>query len=432
MTATPSYLLCATDFTPRAMQAATVAAKLAIRGVQSLRLVHASDAIGASARAALRRKIDAEAARLVRLGAVVEPVLLEGGNPADSLLQQIKAAPPALVVLASEAKGPIDRWALGSFAERIAESSPVPTLMVRNAAAFESWDWSKDRLKVLLALDRATSSNGVLRWAKQFKAAGPCDLISCHVNWRIPTPAEAEVAPGSPRNPPSLQTRLERDVRKQVRDQLGDESPTVIVRPYFGDPGPCLVELAAETGAQLVVVGAHQRRGLGRLVRFSVSRELLHRSATNVVCVPVDAKFDPREAHIPDYRRVLVATDFSELGNAAIPFAYAACAIGGCVKLVHVVRSRRPKARGGPDLRDELRALVPAEAGARCQTPEVEVLESSDVAAAICDEAARFGADLVCLASHGLGASRAFHGSVAKAVLKKIRRPLLVVRRPEE
>jgi nucleotide-binding universal stress UspA family protein len=60
------------------------------------------------------------------------------------------------------------------------------------------------------------------------------------------------------------------------------------------------------------------------------------------------------------------------------------------------------------------------------------VLEARDVAQAICGEADRFGADLVCLSSHGLGASRALHGSVTKAVLKKIRRPLLVIRRPDE
>jgi nucleotide-binding universal stress UspA family protein len=84
------------------------------------------------------------------------------------------------------------------------------------------------------------------------------------------------------------------------------------------------------------------------------------------------------------------------------------------------------------DLREQLRGLIPYETGARCQPPQIEVLESRDVAAAICEEAERFGADLVCLASHGLGASRALHGSVTKSVLKKIRRPLLVIRRPEE
>jgi len=46
--------------------------------------------------------------------------------------------------------------------------------------------------------------------------------------------------------------------------------------------------------------------------------------------------------------------------------------------------------------------------------------------------AARFGADLVVLATHGLGASQALHGSVTKTGRRKIRRPLLVIRRPEE
>jgi nucleotide-binding universal stress UspA family protein len=60
------------------------------------------------------------------------------------------------------------------------------------------------------------------------------------------------------------------------------------------------------------------------------------------------------------------------------------------------------------------------------------VLEDSDVAKAICHEDDRFGADAVCMASHGVGASRALHGSVTKGVLKRLRRPLLVIRRPEE
>jgi nucleotide-binding universal stress UspA family protein len=76
--------------------------------------------------------------------------------------------------------------------------------------------------------------------------------------------------------------------------------------------------------------------------------------------------------------------------------------------------------------------LVPNEMAARAQPTEVEVLEDRDVAGALCAEAERFGADLVCLASHGLGGSRALHGSVAKSMLKAIRRPLLVIRRPDE
>jgi nucleotide-binding universal stress UspA family protein len=192
-----------------------------------------------------------------------------------------------------------------------------------------------------------------------------------------------------------------------------------------------------EKQVHVIAVGTHQRHGLHRLAQFSVSREVLHQSTVNVICVPITTRFDAREAHIPDFHRVLVATDFSDLGNTAIPFACASCCIGGLVKIIHVaaprVLGRRRSGSGwSADLREQLRALIPNEIGARCQPPVVEVLEDKNVARAICLEADRFGADVVCMASHGLGASRALHGSVTKAVLKQLRRPLLVVRRPED
>lgn len=431
------FMLSATNFSSHAVEAATVAAKLALRRSEMLQLVHVCEFTGAKALDEAKRRLESEARRLRQVGAQVEPVLLPGDHPAKVFVDYIRAEGPGLVVVSSAAKGPIDRWALGSFSEAVAEMSPVPTLVVRNPGAFESWDWVRDRLQVLLALDLYATSDVVLRWAKAFRMTGPCDLIACHINRRRPTPLEAAVAPGQPVNPPALQSKLVRELRKKVRDQIGDDACSVVVKPYFGDPGPGIVEIAREVKAQLIAVGTHQRQGLRRLAHFSVSREILHQGGMNVVCVPVTAKFDPREAHIPEYRRVLVATDFSDLGNAAIPFACGACSIGGLVRIVHVARSGR-RAPGRPatgrsaDLRQQLRSLVPDETGARCQPPEVEVLESRDPAEAICAEAERFGADLVCMASHGLGASRALHGSVTKDVLKKVRRPLLVIRRPDE
>jgi nucleotide-binding universal stress UspA family protein len=425
-----SFMLCATDFSARATDAANVAAKLAQRRGEALRLVHTSDSPGVSVAAALRSRLEAEAARLRKSGVDVEPVLLDGRRPADKLLDYLRAEPPSLIVVGCANKGALDRWALGSFSERVAEGAPVPTLVVRNPAVFDSWDWTRGRLTVLLALDFSASSDVVLRWARQFQLAGPCDLVACHVNWKIAAPGESGV--GVMENDATLQKRLERDLRKKVRDQLGDDTVPVVVRPFFGDPGPCIVDIATEQKAQLIAIGTHQRQGLHRLAQFSVSREVLHQSEMNVVCVPVAAKFDASEAHIPELRRVLVATDFSDLGNTAVPYACAAASIGGLVKIVYVSHPRRRGAKpaGATNPAEALRALIPREMGARGQPCETEVLEDADVAGAICREAERFGADLICLASHGLGASAALHGSVAKAVLKKSRRPVLVVRRP--
>ena len=429
MPAKRSFIICATDFSPRSRQAAEFAARLARHRSQDLELVHVTDSSRSAVEAATRQ-LEAGVTALRRTGATVESRLIQQRSHAAGLLEYIQQANPALVVVGSGVKAPLDRWALGSFAEEIAETSPVPTLVVRNSARLEAWDWTKDRLRILLALDLFSSSDVVLRWANDFQRAGPCDFIACHINPRRPTGEESGV--WEQENPAPLQERLERDLRKKVRDQMGMDDATIIVRPFFGDPGPRIVEIAEETKAHLIAVGAHQRRGLRRLASFSVSRDILHSAATNIVCIPVTAKFDPREVRIPDYRRVLVATDFSDVGNAGVPFACAACHPEGVLRLVHVVKRGR-RSVNAAELRRSLRALIPSEWDTRSRTPpEVALLEATDPATGICDDADAFGADLVCLASHGAGGSRALHGSVAKEVLKRIRRPLLVIRRPDE
>ncbi|HTO02199.1 MAG TPA: universal stress protein, partial [Opitutus sp.] len=274
------FILCATDFSPRAIAAASVAAKLAFRRSEKLQLVHACDASRAATIAAAAKYLEAELQRLKRTGAEVVSLLIKGRRPSAAVLEHIQAAKPTLVVVASGIKGPVDRWAVGSFSEFIAESSPVPTLVVRNPAAFESWDWTSDRLKILLALDRYASSDIVLRWARNFQKGGPCDLVSCHVNRHMPTVEELAMPGVQPTNPPALQSQLERELHKKVRDQLGDDASEIVVRPHLGAEGPCIVDIAREVHAHLIAVGTHQRHGFSRVVQFSISRELLHEAET--------------------------------------------------------------------------------------------------------------------------------------------------------
>lgn len=431
MKTTPSPLLCATDFSPRAAAAALVAARLAVALQRPLRLVHAAAAISADVLAPARRRLQREALRLREAGTTVEAVLLREFPAGDAVVRLVGAHPPALVVLAAAEKSTLDRWRFGSVSEQVAQAAPVPTLVVHRAAPLELWLAGGPPLRVAVALDLLASSDAVLRWVQELRRAGPCALIAFHCNPRRPAAGVRTTV-----NPPAEQARLERAVRKKVRDQLGDDEDfRVVVRPDWGAPATVLLDVAYQEKADLVVVGSHQRHGVSRLLHGSLSRAVLRGAKTNVACVPVTAEFDPRDAHVPEYRRVLVATDFSALGNAAIPHACAACSIGGLVRIVHVVpppRRRGVKTGGRTELEQALRRLIPAEMGARGQPPEVAVLEDPEPAVALCLEAERFGADLVCLSSHGMSASRDVFGSVAEAVLKKIRRPLLVVRRPDE
>ncbi len=132
---TPHPIICGTDFSDNARQAANVAAALAKRLGLPLRLVHASVIPHSPLTVEHLRN---EAQRLQEAGAELTAEVIEG--EADQVLAQVAQQHAAcLLVVASLGSGKPARWLLGSVAERTAESSPAPTLLVRDAAPFEAW-----------------------------------------------------------------------------------------------------------------------------------------------------------------------------------------------------------------------------------------------------------------------------------------------------
>ena len=234
---------------------------------------------------------------------------------------------------------------------------------------------------------------------------------------------------------------MKRDLQEKCEEVLGKAKLRFRVTASLGRPDPQLIEIAADEKADVIVVGTNQRRGLARL--GSVSRAVLNHAPLNVACIPIAAAEKTDRGSISRFKRVLVTTDFSKLGNRAIPFAYSTLRRGGQVCILHVAK---PTGRSGAKaqvhetkhsertdrLSAQLQALIPAETEALGINSRVEVAEHSDVATAICQAAERLGADLICIGSHGRsGLSKAILGSVAQDVMARSQRPVLVIRPPE-
>jgi nucleotide-binding universal stress UspA family protein len=175
---------------------------------------------------------------------------------------------------------------------------------------------------------------------------------------------------------------------------------------------------------------------------------VLQGATVPVICVPPQYEPLAEMGPLPRVGRVLASTDFSEHGDRATRMAYASLPTGGVVRLVHVVEravtnpvyaqygiGNAPK--GDEELArsrlgEHLRSLVPPEADERGIRTEVEVIESKDAAAAIAQAAERFGADVICMGSHGrAGLGKTLVGSVTQGVIARTRRPVLVVKPPE-
>jgi nucleotide-binding universal stress UspA family protein len=146
--------------------------------------------------------------------------------------------------------------------------------------------------------------------------------------------------------------------------------------------------------------------------------------------------------------RVLCASDLSEFGNRALPFAFAVAAPAGRVTVLHVLETKPVPSPlvpryGQPRADDEelaaqereraerLAALARPLAEARALSFEVRVTRAARVADAVLAEAERIDADLICLATHSrTGLAQLVLGSAADEVLRRSGRPVLLVPSP--
>ena len=440
-------VLCGTDFSPAAVQAANVAAALARRLQMPLELVHAT-AIPADPQP--REKLSAEAGRLRQQETVVRDLLLSG-NADEELVRRAKPATCRMVVVSSLGKRGAARWLLGSVSERTAERAPVPTLVVRDAAPLEAWTRGERPLKVFVAFNFTATSEAALRWVKELLAIGPCDIVIGLING-VPE-QRARLGGTGPlpleNNPPEVQAILERDLTARATELLGSGSFRTRIEANWGRPDVRLAEMAKEERADLIVVGSHQFQGFERMWHTSASRGLLQGAAMSVAVVPL-AHPKSRDLGIArSVQRVLVTTDFSDVANHAIPHAYSLVHRGGTVHLVHVIHPHElPGGKYLQGLQDgqfdakhakvvkacagKLRALIPAESIARGICSEIEVAEHAQAATAILQAGERLAVDVICLGTHGSsGLLKTFLGSVTQEVLAKGTRPILVVRPPK-
>ncbi|MCP3102577.1 universal stress protein [Myxococcus sp. K15C18031901] len=425
-------ILCATNFSDVARRASDVAAELARKAGVPLLLVHVlntnsarafGDALVRAAEAALTD----ERRRLERSGAKVGWELLTG-EPEREVANLARARAATLVVTASPThEAPF--LGVGGTVDRLAQALDAPLLAVRDARSLEAWVRGERPLKVLLGVDHSLPFEAARDWVKGLRAFGAVDVLGGRVVWPdaeyrrlgLTRPMEfTEVTP-------ELQSVLKRETEVLLSPLAhGGAAPRVFVQPGLGRIADSLVELAAVEQVDLLVVGTHHRRALGKM--WSVSHHALRLASMSVACVPAQAALAGMDAPLPAFHDVLVATDFSDTGNRAVAYACGLVSPGGTVHLVHVAETDRELAAEA----QRLEALVPREAEATGRRVRVEVLVGGkDTVTALLQAAERRSADAIVLGTHGrTGLKRAVLGSVAQAVLARTERPVLLVRPP--
>jgi nucleotide-binding universal stress UspA family protein len=421
-------ILCGTDLSEASRGALEVARALAARrGDREVVLVHAVDAEpGEDGEiAALRARLADQAATAGSATAGGPPVRAElaFGAPDEALVRVAETEAADLIVIAAHSRGEHGPSQLGTTAARVIERTHVPVIIVRDPAPWLAFAHGDRPLRILLGIDDSATCDLGVQWTLALGKLGPIDVVLGAIYY----PDDAAGYYGLParsmvETDPEIERLMQRDLLRRFGGSAVPVARSVTARALrgLGRIGDHVIELARDEKVDAIVVGTSQKTGLGRL--GSVSSVIVEDAPESVVCVPPHAIVVTQT--VPVIRQALVATDLSQFANRAVPYAFALAQPTGEVHIVHVVKDDAEIDEA--DLLRQIAALAPVGA---TQKVSAHVVRGDDTAETVAQCAARFGVDVICIASHGRsGITRALVGSVADRVLRATRLPVLVLR----
>src|SRR5262249_36330753 len=141
-----------------------------------------------------------------------------------------------LIVVGSVGQIAPSRFLIGSVAERTAETSPVPTLVVRRDSPLVAWARGESRLRVVVGHDFSPTADAALQWLRQWHDLSPCDLTVPHLNWPAEEVRRLQLhgSVSLTENLPEVKETLERDLAKRVAGILGSLPVSLRVLPTWG------------------------------------------------------------------------------------------------------------------------------------------------------------------------------------------------------
>ncbi len=315
-------IICGTDFSIHAAEAANVAAALAAQHNATLTLTHVVDSNDALLldrktldviRNNKRRKLMSEESRLRAAGArVLENIV--SGTPHEALVKEARRIGASLIVVGSVGEVSAQRWLAGSVALRTAQKATVPTLVVRDYLRLLAWARGERPLNVFVCYDFSPTSDAALSWVASLQSWGTSRVSVTYVSW----PPEESWRLGAARrgidedSSSEAQSLLERGIRRKCERILGNVETKIHVVSTWGRADVHLNELANAADADLVVVGANHRNRVDRFWMGSVSRGVIRHSRGNVACVPGSYVPASAEPNTSESQRRVVPVDFME------------------------------------------------------------------------------------------------------------------------
>ena len=326
------HVICPVDFTPASQRALTYAAAWARWYGARLHVIHVAPLQMVAAPLAgvavmlesrplpeLRQRVADLVGEVDLTGVEVGIDVVEGDAPA-----QIRAAvdrrPHALVVLGSHERTRLERFVLGSVAQRVVAATPVPVLLVPPHDEATPLDTVGCK-HILCAVDLLPSSFEGLRYALSLAAEADATLDVLHV---VDAPQGPQ--PTDHFRVPEYLQHLADAALEEIRARIpaqAREACTIREAAIMGEPAAAILDAAERSHAGVIVLGAGDRAHLRSLWLAPTIGGVLRAARCPVLVVPLSPvvgrtlALSGRRVPAAEWPQFLDAISLSHLGHAA-------------------------------------------------------------------------------------------------------------------
>lgn len=216
------------------------------------------------------------------------------GHAADALHGHAVARGVDLVVMSTHGRGPLSRFWLGSVADALMRTLPMPLLLVRPRETAPDESQEPTLRHVLIPLDGSEFAEQILEPAvalgslmgasfSLLQVVAPVILIGeetqAYAASGVSRSAQAQLRQMQERQQAEAQTYLE-----SVAERLRARSLKVEVRVVSGrQPAAGILEAAGDQGVDLIALATRGRGGLTRLFLGSVADKVVRGAATPIL-----------------------------------------------------------------------------------------------------------------------------------------------------
>jgi len=195
--------------------------------------------------------------------------VLSDGDPADGIVDHVRATHADLVCLSSHAKGALTRVLMGTVSEPVLRHSPSPVVMVGPRTPAPPVDGYGT---LVVAVDDSGASRHVVGAADRLAQQLGAKIALVQVSTALQTSEDDE----------DPDRDDEEHLRALAQEVASPVTCTVLPGP---DVAPALLDLLSREQGALAVLGTHGRTGVRRAVAGSVALDVVRHARCPVVLV---------------------------------------------------------------------------------------------------------------------------------------------------